>query len=376
VGGKPVSYAIVKSNGEGLETTGSGKFLALDAASDLKRIPPEPVQVFSTSWMPSDSGWFFDFSESGETFADFFENITQLKIDGVLAVSKNFLKDVGFRESLIFDIESPNWFYGLVEALERKPNHRWIGLADELKKALESHKAQFYFRDAQMNGYARDSGWLVSAKVSEGDDVLGIAWATFHGSGMSLELVESRNSIDSDGSVFENLNIMMKQESSGASKNYFKIYIPKGSEVVKVSGFSEKEKIPEFDYASRGFAADYRVKQNVSGSDESWNVDIFEESGLAVVGGWIDAKPQERKKISLEYNLPFKLASNDGRLNYKMKVFRPLQNEDTPFRFNLLPKKGVEILSLEPDGFVSENLGEYQGALNSDLNLSASLTAD
>jgi len=372
-GGKPVSYALVKSNGEFLETTGSGKFLALDAASDLKKIPPEPIQVFSTSWMPSDSGWFLNFPESGETFSSFFENITQIKVNGVLAIDKNFLKQLSFRESIIFDIESPNWFYGLVNALERKPSHRWVGLADEIEKALKSHEAQFYFSDPNMNAYALNSNWLASTKVSTKEDIVGIAWATFQGSGIALELIESRNSIDSDGSVLENLNIMMKHGTSGASKNYFKIYIPKGSEIKNISGFSEKEKIPEFDYLSKGFSSDTRIKPNITTKNNSWNADVFEESGLTVIGGWIDAKSQERKKISLEYSLPFKLGEKNGYMTYSVKVLRPMQSEDTPFRFNLLPKKGVQILSLDPNGFVTENLGEYQGNLNSDLNLSASL---
>lgn len=371
-GGKPVSYAIVKSNGEFLETIGSGKFLVLDAASDLKKIPPEPIKAFSTSWLPSDAGWFFDFAESGKTFSNFFENVTQMKVNGVLAISKSFLKDLSFRESLIFDIESSNWFLGLAEAIERKPNNRWISFASGLEKALGSHKAQFYFSDPEMNEYALNSNWLVSAKTSFKEDFLGIAWSAFQGNGISLELVESRNSIEEDGSVSTNLSIMTKQEESGTSKNYFKIYIPKGSEIKNVSGFSVKEKIPNFDYVKNGFSPDLRINQNIEAGNDSWNADIFEESELTVVGGWIDAKSQERKKISLEYNLPFKLEKENGSMAYNIKVFRPLQDEDTPFRINLLPKDGVEILSIEPNGFVAENLGEYQGNLSSDLNLSAS----
>jgi hypothetical protein len=371
-GGKPISYAIVKSNGKSLETIGSGKFLTLDAASDLKKIPPEPIQAFSTSWLPSDAGWFFDFAESGKTFSDFFENVTQLKVNGVLAISKSFLKDFSFRESLIFDIESSNWFSELSEAIERKPNNRWVSLANGLEKALESHKAQFYFSDPEMNEYAMNSNWLVSTKNSFKEDFLGIAWSAFQGGGIAIELIESRNSIEADGSVFTNLSIMTKQGVPVASKNYFKIYIPKGSEIKNVSGFSEKEKIPDFDYAKNGFSPDLRIKQNLEIRDNSWNVDIFEESGLMVVGGWIDAKSQERKKISLEYSLPFKLENKNGRMAYNMKVFRPLQYEDTPFRFNLLSKDGIKILSIDPDGFVAENLGEYQGNLSSDLNISAS----
>lgn len=373
-GGKPIGYAVVRSDGERLETIGSGKFLVIDAASGLKIIPPDPIKPFSTAWLPSDSGWFLDFSESGKTFAVFFEDATQLKVDGVLSLDKIFLKEVSFRESLIFDIESPNWFYGFVGAIERKPNYRWAGLADELGKAVKSRKIQFYFRDERMNKYARDFDWFVSANVPEKNDALGVRWAAFEGNGIELELIESRVGVNSDGSLFENLNVMMKQETSGASKSYFKIYIPKNSEITKVSGFSEKEKIPEFDYIGGGFVSDRRIKKTLSVSDESWNADVFEESGLTVVGGWIDAGAGERKKISLEYKPPFKLSRDSkGVLTYNSKIFKPLQDSDVPFRFNLLPKEGVEIISLEPNGFITENLGEYQGTLGSDLNLSASL---
>lgn len=376
IGGKPSGYAIVKSTGEGLETAGSGKFLALDAASDLKKIPPFPVQVFSTTWMPSDAGWFFDFTESGKTLADFFEGITQLKVDGVIMVSRDFLKDLSFRESLIFDMDSPNWFYGLVDALERKPNHRWTGMADDFEKAVKSHKIQFYFKDAFMQGYALNSGWLASTKISSNkEDALGITMATFQGQGPDLELIESRNSVSADGSVLVRLSVMARQNSAGGSKNYFKIYIPKNSEILTADGFSQKEKIPKFEYLANSFTPDSRIGNYTPFPDDKSNAETFEESGLAVVGGWVDAVAQERRKISIEYNLPFKLSVKNNHIVYLLNMWRPSQSDDVPFRFNLLPQDGLEIVSLEPNGFVSENLGEYQGSLSGDLKLTATLSS-
>lgn len=375
-GGKPVGYAVVKSNGDSLETVVSGRFFVLDAASDLKKIPPKPIQAFSTSWLPSDAGWFFDFSESGETFADFFENSTQLKIDGVLSISKSFLKDFSFNENIIFDIDSANWFYGFIDSIERKPNYKWETYADQIKNGLKSHRVQFYFRDDQLSEYAINSNWLVLARPSLKEDIFGITLQTFSGNGMKIELAESRNSIEKSGSVLANLNVNLKQNESDFSKSYFKIYIPKGSEIKNITGFSEKEIIPSFDYEKNGFSGDFRISQSIDSGNSSWNADVFDESGLMVVGGWVEAKPGERKKLSLEYVLPFSLEKESVYMKYNLKVLKPLQDEDVPFRLNILPKEGVKVLSVDPKGFVSESLGEYQGNLSSDLNIKSNLLVE
>lgn len=368
-GGRLESYALIKTEPGGLETLASGKFSALDAASGLKIVPPEPVKLASTAWLPSQSLWFLDFKESAKTLITFFEGTTQKKVDGVMVINKDFLKKLSFKESLLYEADSANWFYGLSEALARKPNTRWPGLAEHLKRGLDARQVQFYFKDGVLEKFAEDSGWLFLAGNNQASDFLGVSGVSLEGASPALELIEYKINVFEDGSVMANLNLALKQIAAAPGRAYFKVYLPKNSQILKAEGFSEKEKLPDFDYAAEGFSADGRLAR--AAAKGPGNADIFEESGLAVAGGWVQIKSGARVALNLEYLLPFKLSRRAALADYQLKVIRPHQNQDAPFRLVMIPQKGIQLTSLEPDGFVTQNLGEYQGVLAQDLDLTA-----
>ncbi len=377
IGGKPLSYAVVKVNADGLEVMASGKFSDLDAAADAKIVPPQAIQVTSTAWLPSETGWFLNFSDSAGTLLDFFERTTQTKTDGLVTVSQDFLKAVSFRESLIFDINSPSWLYGLNEALAHKPDGRWNSLADFLNSGLANHQVQFYFKDGALEQKVADENWSAETSHTVGKDFLGITWSSLKSSGSNLDLVEHKATVFEDGSLVVNLSLTARQDN-GESNNYFKIYLPKGIQVLNGDGFSNKPALPKFDYSANGFSIDSRLSPVVTVAAASLkNADTFEESGLTVVGGWLELKSGERKKINLQYVLPFRLAYKNSRASYNFKVLRPGQTGDVPFRFSLTSdKSSTSIISLDPNGFISQNSGEYQANLSQDLSLTASLVSN
>ncbi len=371
-GGQPKSYVVVKTGEAGLEPTAYGKFSSLDAAVALKLAPPEPIKTVSTAWLPSQSFWFLNFKDSAKTLASFFENTAGAKIDGVIAVNEKFLKDFSFKENLIFKTDSDNWFYGLIDAIGRKPVGRFGSLAQSLNQGLAEHRVQFYFEDSALENFAEKSGWQIVAQPDfTPGDFLGLGWVGLKGGVASLDLVEYRGQIFEDGSVMVGLNITIRQARGSDSQSYFKIYLPTGTQLLKAEGFSSREKIPEFDYAAQGFTVDSRLKSLAASSLE--NVDFYEEGESSVAGGWVNLKSGSRGALSLEYLLPVKISEKNGSGVYNLKVIRPAQTENTPFRFVAVPQKGVEIVSLEPNGFVTENLGEYQGSLAQDLRLEAVL---
>ena len=368
-GGRLESYALVKTETAGLETLGSGKFSALDAALDLKIVPPEPVKLTNTAWLPSQALWFLDFKESAKTLVNFFENTTQKKVDGVVVINKDFLKKLSFKESILFDADSANWFYGLSEALARKPNTRWASLAEYLERGLAAHQVQFYFKDGALEKFTEDSNWLFSAKHNPQDDVLGITMASLDGGSPALELIEYKINVFEDGSVMANLNMMLKQPVGGPGRNYFKIHLAKSAQILKAGGFSQKEKLPQFDYTAEGFSSDARIASGAAAAKGPGGLEIFDESGLTVAGGWVWLESGARNTLSLEYLLPFKLSRKNSSGDYRLKIFRPHQNQNTPFRFMAVSEKGIRLDLLEPNGFVTENLGEYQGNLSEDVEL-------
>ncbi len=359
-----------------MSVASSGKFSDLDAASAQKIIPPRPLQVFSTAWLPGEAGWFWNFEDSAQALLDFFENTTKLKADGLIAITQGFLKDFSFRQNLLFNADSPNWFYGLSEALARKPENKWPALAEVLVPALEQHRLQFYFRDAEMKRQVAARNWSLAPGLAQNEDGLGVTWANLQGGGINLDLWENSGSVFEDGSVVVKSNIFFKQSGVLGSKNYVKIYLPLGAQVLKAEGFSAKEKIPDFDYMGQGFSADHLLGVNQESPavlESNKLVEMYQESSGLVLGGWVSLNPQERRLISLEYVSPLRLDYSAGAADYHFKVWRPHQADPAAFRFNLSPQKDMEVLSLEPNGFISEGAGEYQGNLSKDLKLEAKI---
>lgn len=369
-GGQPVSYAVVKTSTDGLEIINSGKIGAVDAASSLKVVPPPPLQVFSTAWLAGEAGWFLDFNESAKTLLNFFSDATKVRPSGVVFITKDALKSLSLKEGLIFNMESADWFSGFVQALSRKPDSRLVKMADSLNELIANHGLQFYFENNSLEKYIAGSNWALKAQNNSNKDVIGLAWLGDK-PGMITELAEHTSEIYKDGSVKVKLNLSLRQNPENSSWDYYKIYLSRGSEIVKATGFSQRKNIPKFDYAGQGFSRDTRVMASQI-LESNKNIDMFEETGLAVLGGWLNFEPNERKIINVEYTLPFNLSQVD-RGNYNIKVWRPPQASDTPFRLIISPQPGVEVLSLEPGGFVSDNSAEYQGNLSQDLNLSAGL---
>ncbi|MEK7078322.1 MAG: hypothetical protein AAB911_02020 [Patescibacteria group bacterium] len=370
IGGKPVSYVLVKTTTDGLEIINSGKINALDAATALKVVPPIPLQVFSTAWLPGESGWFLDFNESAKTLLNFFGDTAKLRPNGVIFVSQDGLNSLSLKEGLLFNAETPDWLAGLLQALARKPDSRIIKMANSINDLIQAHKIQFYFENDFLKKFVSSSVWAVQTRNNSKEDVLGLAWAGDK-EGLVTEMAEHRSEIFENGSVKVRINLSLRQTTDNASENYYKIYLPRGSQISKIIGFSERKKIPKFDYAGQGFSADTRLSK-IAPLENNASVDIFEETGLTVLGGWLNFEPDERKKVSMEYVLPFNLSTN-SRGNYNIYIWRPHQVSDMPFRLIVAPQENVDILSLEPGGFISGNSGEYQGNLSQDLQLKAVL---
>ena len=71
-GGEPKNYVVVHTSKEGVETVVSGKFSELDAAFNLKVVPPDPIKMASTSWLPSQSFLVYGLQRISENHCKFF----------------------------------------------------------------------------------------------------------------------------------------------------------------------------------------------------------------------------------------------------------------------------------------------------------------
>jgi hypothetical protein len=96
------------------------------------------------------------------------------------------------------------------------------------------------------------------------------------------------------------------------SINYMRTYIPKGSRILNASGYTDRGEKPVLEGVA-GYEQDTDLK-SISETlvhNEDWDIDIFEESGKLVIGGWVVTKPGETSQVMVEYELPFELNSYD-----------------------------------------------------------------
>lgn len=177
--------------------------------------------------------------------------------------------------------------------------------------------------------------WMKDAKAQQGVESFGIAGKLNDYSGDYLEIVDANlggrksnlyvtqevhQSVDikKDGSIEKTLEITYKnpKEQDGwlnsVLPNWTRIYVPKGSELVDVSGFEDKG-------------------------------ETYEESGKTVFSGGFKLRPQGVVKISVTYRLPFKV--DKGQYNL---LIQKQPGTDTPL-YTIEVGKQQEELYLKTD---------------------------
>ena len=86
---------------------------------------------------------------------------------------------------------------------------------------------------------------------------------------------------------------------------------------------------------------DLKVIEDSSIHNEDWDIDIFEESGKLVIGGWVITKPGDTSQIMIEYELPFELKSYDI---YSLILQKQSGTLGIKYQYNLeLPKNKKSI---------------------------------
>jgi len=285
-----------------------------------------------------DMNWNPDFQESMEIFLEEAEDIGIDEIDGVVAVDTQalvYLLDVlgsvdvpgfgHFSNEIVEECNCPQVIYELesfadVEgpivwdpagtgkivyqppnADNRKkiigplmnsifaysmgqPKEKIPSLFESAFKSLLEKHVILYMHDDDVQKAVSDFG--IGGRVIETEnDYLSIIDANLGGRKSNLYVTQEVYqdiTVEKDGTVTKKVEIVYKnpEEFDGwlnsILPNWSRIYIPKGSEVIKVEGFEE-------------------------------SVDPFEELGKTVIAGYFELRPQGVTTINLEYKLPFKV---------------------------------------------------------------------
>ena len=302
---------------------------------------PGPFQPEIKKWGIRDANWFADFPTSAEKLLYFFEKggetadgiimatpqmfgqllaLTgpiQMSQYGVTLTADNFQDTVQFETSENYDKElnQPKKFLAdfapvLLNGLTNLGPEQWLGLFQILQENLDQKQVLLFSKDKQIQQRIEDMG--VTGKISETPyDYLSIINSNLGGTKTDLEVAQRVNlesKILSDGTVLNTLVITRRNSASENNKDFIRVLVPKGSQLVSSSGF---DPYPFYKSESEGLRTDVELAAWDEGRMVS-DVFIRTESGKLEFSGWVNTVAGEERQLVLTYLLPFKIGNGEA----------------------------------------------------------------
>jgi len=317
-------------------------------------LAPEPLQELTMRWYLRDSNWFADFPTSAQKIISFYEKTGGSTPDGIISLTPtvierllnitgpitldkygvtinadNFVKITQYQTGVAYDkVENkPKQFIAdlapaLINKLLSADASQYQKIVEALNNSFQEKHILLYFLDSKLQDIVNKynlGGQLYNAPK----DYLAVVHSNIGGyktDGVMQENINLATKMQNNGKVIN--KVIVNREHKGGNTeyewwnknniNYMRTYIPKGSRILNVSGYTEKQARSD-PQGIAGYNQDQDLKsiKDTLIHNEDWDIDIFEESGKLVIGGWVITKPGETSQIMLEYELPFKFNSSD-----------------------------------------------------------------
>jgi hypothetical protein len=199
-------------------------------------------------------------------------------------------------------------------------------------------------------------GW--SGRVREsGQDYLGVVQATIAG-GKTDQVIQDAVTdfvdVQPDGSVVATVSITRKHDGQAGEPftgvrnlTYTRLYVPNGSQLLAVSGFSridssllrplESGAVPD---------ADLERIEGAAVVSEATGTRITHEFGKTVFGNWFEVQPGEGKTLTFRYRLPFTWPAGQG--TYELLVQKQPGAKAIPLKVIVTPPPGTNLLWSSP----------------------------
>ncbi len=315
-------------------------------------VPPEPIQKVSTGWSLHDSNWWPDFPTSAEKAIFFYEKTGGPTVDGVVTLTPTVIRDA-LRLTGPIDmpeygvtIDAENFLEVVQEEVEENYDRELnqpkkiladlapimldrlfslrsaeglLALSGTLSKALDGKHVLLYSRNAEIEGLIDAAGWS-GRMLDTPRDYLSVVHTNINGyktDAVITEDVSHSAAVQADGSVLDTVRITRNHTGGDTpydwfnrvNADYLRVYVPKGSELVSVSGQTYEFPKPPVDYDALGFRRDGDVERDErTARIEKSGTRVSEESGKTVFGNWVYVSPGEHVTVEYVYRLPFRVA--------------------------------------------------------------------
>ncbi|MDO8599275.1 MAG: DUF4012 domain-containing protein [bacterium] len=358
-GGFIGSFALVdvaSGHVQSLELPGGGSY-DISGISRLRVIPPDPLRLLSDTWQFHDANWFPDFPTSARKLRGFFEASGGPSVDTVVAVNAPVLERIldltgpiriGEQTfsatdaiSVLTDtVEStsaratnqpkavigqlaPEILRRLLTITEHGTPRERIQLLEVLLRALEERDILLAFTDDTTARVAADARWAGAIRPIDRDGLFVVH--TNIGGGKSDaairdDLTHTATILD-DGSVVDTVTITRTHTGSESpghvtpserlqglrNIDYVRVYVPRNAELLAADGFETPpstafEAIPTDAIPDRLLLATSLHER----MDPATGIQITEELGRTVFGGWIQTPAGETRTVRFVYRLPWR----------------------------------------------------------------------
>ena len=371
---------------------------------------PAPLRLITPRFYMRDANWFADFPTSAQKVSEFYEKSGGATVDGTVAITANFTRDL---LTITGPIEMPEYgvtidadnfftetqhkvefgydkeenrpkkfladlFPKLIDNFANLDREKWPQVLGLFFKALEKKDIMFYFSDEELGGLVTDFGWGGQLSNTTGD-YLNVVSANI-GGGKTDQVIsqdtELAVDIKGDGSIVNTLTISRKHNGSldkdwenVKNVSYIRAYVPLGSRLIAAEGYDSWFFNALLD-PIEGSQADplwQEIEKNQEIHEDS-EVRIFREGNKTVFSNWIGIEPGEEKVVKLKYILPFKLEINEEEpiASYSLVAQRQPGSENRSLAGQIsFPDKWQAIWRHATNSTVSEDL-KYRMDLDKD----------
>ena len=340
-GGFIGTYGVLKTNHGMITNLSIDSIYDLDSQIYEQIAAPGPMQPEIPRWGIRDANWFADFPTTATKLLYFFEKGSQTA-DGVIAITpqlfenlldvvgpidmpeydtvlttENFQKVAQQKTSVEYDrqLNEPKKFLAdlapiLLDRLINLEKDQWLGVLQILQNNLQQRQILLFSKDLITQRQISDLGFSGEILSTE-YDYISIINSNLGGTKTDLNMDQGaklESKILSDGSIINNLTIRRTNAAAEENKNYMRVLVPLGSQLVSASGFDEHQ---YFDSVSRDLNTDPDLAAWDDGSLHS-NAYVRTETGKTEFAGWVITSPGEEQTVTLTYVLPFKASVDHG----------------------------------------------------------------
>jgi len=317
-----------------------------------KIVPPLPIQKISAAWSLHDSNWWPDFPKSARTAMDFYERTGGNSVDGVITVtptmmeklltitgpiymkkygitltSDNFIEKTQYKVEVDYDKKEnkpkkilSDLFPLVAEKLKQNfSGETAIKMMNIIIEGLDERHIMMYFKNENLQNYITSNKWGGEIQKTDSDylSVINTNINGFKTDGVVDQVISHVSNIEEDGTIVDTVTIVREHRGGHTGKewwdtvndDYMRVYVPRGSKLISVTGHTREVNKERLSYDKIGFERYDEVKKEEDSIkiDKESGTRVYDESGKTVFANWVYVSPQEKVSVTYVYELPWKI---------------------------------------------------------------------